>query len=358
MKKISRRKFLRASAAGLSVAALDSFLTACGQGVSTPATLTPLPVPSATTAPPQPTTAPAPTATTAQAEPPAAFPTAALAAATATIAPKGVPDLVVAKGGEPEDLVRRAIAALGGMEQFVPKGARVVVKPNICTSYHTYEYATTTNPMVVATLVKMCLEAGAGRVQVFDYPFGGALMDAYQISGISDAVKEAGGEMTPMAGYQYVEVEIPNALSLKKTKAYKDVLEADVLINVPIAKHHSSTRLTIGMKNLMGIIQNRNAIHADLWHRIPDLARLFKPALTVVDAVRILTAHGPSGGSLDDVKKLDTIIASRDIVAVDTYATSLFDIKPEDIPYIPIAAESGLGNMNLSALSIEELPGG
>jgi uncharacterized protein (DUF362 family) len=127
---------------------------------------------------------------------------------------------------------------------------------------------------------------------------------------------------------------------------------------VPIAKHHSSTRLTLGMKNLMGIIQNRSAIHADLWHRIPDLARLFQPTLTVIDAVRILTAHGPTGGSLDDVKKLDTVIASRDIVAADAYATSLFGIEPGDIPYIPVAAQAGLGRMDLHTLRIEELAGG
>ncbi len=275
--------------------------------------------------------------------------------ATSTATPESAPDLVVARGGEPEDLVRRAIAALGGMEKFVPAGSRVVVKPNICTSYYPYQYATTTNPWVVAALVKLCLEAGAKTVQVFDYPFGGALMDAYAMSGIADQVKAAGGDMTPMLAYRYVQVDIPNATSLKKTKAYKDALEADVIIDVPIAKHHSSTRLTLGMKNLMGIIQDRNAIHVDLWHRIPDLASLFHPRLTVVDAIRILTAHGPAGGSLDDVKKLDTIIASADIVAADAYATTLFNLEPKDIPYIPAAAEAGLGRMDLDGLKIEEI---
>ncbi len=284
----------------------------------------------------------------------AASPTAQVVEAS-TATPRSLPDLVVARGGEPEDLVRRAMAALGGMEQFVSKDARVVIKPNICTSYYTYEFAATTNPWVVAALVKLCFEAGAKTVQVLDYPFGGSLMDAYETSGIAEQVKSAGGEMTPMAGYKYVAVDIPAGTSLKKTKAYQDVLQADVLINVPIAKHHSSTRLTLGMKNLMGIIQNRNEIHADLWHRIPDLASLFKPQLTVIDAVRILTAHGPTGGSLDDVRKLDTVIASADIVAADAFASTLFELKPKDIPYIPAAAEAGLGRMDLGALRIEEV---
>ncbi len=369
VKKLSRRAFIRAASTAGCAAALGPLLAACGREVVLPSmrlpapTETVVPQPTSTSFQIRPTATLAPAATAmpvstktvpvaTDTSVPAETPAAALAS---TATPAGVPDLVVARGGEPEELVRRAVAALGGMEKFVSKGARVVVKPNICTSYYTYEYATTTNPWVVAALVKLCLEAGAKTVQVFDYPFGGALVDAYAKSGIADQVKAAGGDMTFMLAYQYVDVNIPNGTSLKKTKAYKDALEADVIIDVPIAKHHSSTRLTLGMKNLMGIIQNRNIIHGDLWHRIPDLASLFRPRLTVIDAVRILTAHGPAGGSLDDVQKLDTVIASPDIVAADAYATSLFSLKPEDIPYIPAAAEAGLGRMDLDNLRIEEI---
>ncbi len=355
MRKISRRAFLLATTAGVSLAALDPLLAACAPKAAPAAAKTPAPTFTALIPPTDTLPAPSqtPTAAPTQTQAAAALPTQPAVNFTPT--PANPPDLVVARGGEPEALVRQAIAALGGMSAFVPKDARVVVKPNICTSYFTYEYAATTNPWVVAALVKLCLEAGARTVQVLDFPFGGSMMDAYEKSGIAKAVKEAGGEMTPMAAYKYVEVEIPNGKSLKKTKAYKDVLEADVLINVPIAKHHSSTRLTLGMKNLMGIVQNRNEIHVDLWQRIPDLASLFRPKLTVVDAVRILTARGPAGGSLSDVKQLDTVIASADIVAADAYATTLFDKQPEDIPYIPAAAEAGLGRMDLAALRIEEI---
>jgi uncharacterized protein (DUF362 family) len=262
--------------------------------------------------------------------------------------------MVVARNGEPEALVRAAIAALGGMEVFVPKGANVVVKPNICVAYHTYEYAATTNPWVVGTLVKMCFEAGASSVKVCDFPFGGTAQEAYTKSGIKEQVETNGGEMVYMTNFKYVSTQIPNGIELKKTEVFGDVLNADVIIDVPIAKHHGSARLTLGMKNLMGVVRDRGAFHVNLGQRIADLSTLLKPKLTVVDAVRILMANGPSGGNLNDVKQLDTIIASADIVAADSYAATLFGSLPEDIPYIKAAAAMGLGRSDLSNLRIDE----
>ena len=252
-------------------------------------------------------------------------------------------------------MVRRAIAALGGMERFVPRGANVIVKPNICVAYHTYEYAATTNPWVVGALVKMCLEAGARSVRVMDNPFGGTAEEAYDISGIAEQVKAAGGEMVVMSRLKFVPTDIPQAKSLKRTAAYDDALKTDVLINVPIAKDHSLARLTLGMKNLMGLIWDRPAIHGDMGQRLADLTGLFHPTLTVVDAVRILTANGPTGGNLDDVKQLNTIIASPDIVAADSYAATLFNLQPEDLRYIVAGTQRGLGRSDLKNLSIEEI---
>jgi len=251
--------------------------------------------------------------------------------------------------------VRTVVAALGGMELFVPRGANVFVKPNICVAYHSYEYAATTNPWVVGTLVKMCFEAGAASVKVCDYPFGGTAQEGYAVSGIKDQVEANGGEMVYMPGFKYVAASIPNGIELKKTEVFDDLLKADVIINVPIAKHHSAARLTLGMKNLMGVVRDRAAFHLDLGQRIADLSTLLKPRLTVVDAVRILMANGPTGGNLDDVQKLDTVIASPDIVAADSFATTLFGKQPDDIPYIKAAASMGLGQSDLQSLRVEEL---
>jgi uncharacterized protein (DUF362 family) len=266
-----------------------------------------------------------------------------------------LPDLVVGRGGEPDALIRQSLAALGGMARFVKPGADVIIKPNICVAYHTYEYAATTNPWVVGTLVKLALEAGAGRVRVLDYPFGGSPEEAYARSGIQEQVLAAGGEMEIMSKFKFVSTDIPEGRDLRQSDIYDDVLQADVLIDVPVAKHHSLARLTLGMKNLLGVIWDRSAIHWNLGQRVADLTSRVRPTLTVIDAVRILTAHGPTGGNLDDVKKLDTIIASPDIVAADSYAATLFGMQPDDLAYIQAGTAMGLGRSDLNNLKIEEL---
>jgi uncharacterized protein (DUF362 family) len=263
--------------------------------------------------------------------------------------------MVVARGGEPEEMVRRALAAMGGMERFVSAGDDVIVKPNICVAYHSYEYAATTNPWVVGGLVKLALEAGARRVRVMDYPFGGGPEEAYARSGIQEQVEAAGGEMEVMARLKFVKTDIPQGLDLQKCDIYDEVFNADVVVNVPIAKHHSLARLTLGMKNLMGVIQKRSSMHRNLGQRLADLTSRVQPTLTVVDAMRILTAHGPSGGNLDDVKQLDTLIVSPDIVAADSYAATLFGLGPNDLNYVRAAATMGLGRSDLGSLKIEEI---
>ena len=263
--------------------------------------------------------------------------------------------LAVARGNDEAEITRRAIAAVGGMERFVKSGADVIIKPNICTDYYSYEYAATTNPVVVATLVSLALAAGAGRVRVMDNPFGGTAQSAYKRSGIEDAVNAAGGEMEVMNQNKFRKAEIPNGLDINQWDFYKDILDADVVIDVPIAKNHGTTGLTLGAKNLMGMILNRGQIHSNIHQRIADLVSRIKPALTVVDAVRILMDNGPTGGNLDDVKRLNTIIASADIVAADAYGASLFGFKGSDIGYIKAAAEMGLGTLDLASIKIEEI---
>ena len=267
----------------------------------------------------------------------------------------GSPDLVVARSGEPEAMVRRALAALGGMERFVPRDASVIIKPNICVAYHTYEYAATTNPWVVGALVKLCLEAGARSVRVMDYPFGGSVEEAYEVSGIAEQVKAAGGEMAVMSRMKFVGTDIPQARSLLQSAVYDDALNADVLIDVPIAKDHGLARLTLGMKNLMGLIWDRQAIHGDMGQRLADLTSLFQPKFTVIDAVRMLMANGPTGGNLDDVKQMNTIVASPDIVAADSYAATLFGLRPDELLYIQAGTQRGLGRSDLKNLRIEEI---
>ena len=279
-------------------------------------------------------------------------------------APKDLPDtgpaqpashLVIARGQDTAGLVEAALGPLGGIERFVKPGNDVIIKPNICVAYHSYEYAATTNPEVVATLVRLSLEAGAKKVRVMDSPFGGTAEQAYERSGIGEAVRAAGGEMEVMSPFKFKMTEIPEGLDIKSWPVYCDALDTDVLINVPIAKHHSLGRLTLGMKNLMGLILERNKFHFNLGQRIADLTSLIRPDLTVIDAVRILTNHGPTGGDLNDVKITNTVIAGTDVIAADSYAATLFGLSGADIPAIRAGAAMGLGTMNLEDIKIEEI---
>ena len=328
MTEFSRRDFLRFSLVGLGALLAAKFINAC--------------------APPQ--VAPAPAVGTA---PVPVIPPQEQTGPTAT----EFPDLVVVRKGDPESLARKTLELLGGMKRFVKKGDNVIIKPNIGPAMRTYEYAATTNPWLVAAVVKLCLEAGAGKVRVMDKPFSGSAESGFVNSGIREQVEKAGGVIELMSHLKYVATDIPLGKDIKKWDIYEDIVKADVLINMPIAKQHSASRLTLGMKNLMGTINSAQMFHTNLHQRIADLASRVRPTLTIVDAIRILTANGPTGGNLKDVKQLDTVIAGTDIVAVDSYCTSLFGLRPEDVPYIVIAAAMGLGSSSLDSLVIKEASG-
>lgn len=346
MAKFARREFLRLAAAGLTAAAFNQLLAGCtGRDTPMPTqqanqTARPTAVPSSTSTNLPPTETPAPTATHTQE--PTQPPT------------PGIPDLVAAHNAEPEVLVRRAVTALGGMEKFVPKGANVIIKPNICVGYRSPEYAVTTNPWLVGELVRMCWEAGAGQVRVMDHTYERQMREGYAKSGIKKEVESANGEMVEMPEYKFVYTELPLGIDLDSLFLYEDVLNADVLINVPIAKHHFLAKLTLGMKNLMGVMNHRLTMHTNMGQRLADLSSRVRPTLNIMDAVKILMANGPTGGYLEDVKQLDTVIASTDIVALDAYTATLFGMQPTELDYVQAAAAMGLGNSDLSSLKIEE----
>jgi uncharacterized protein (DUF362 family) len=263
--------------------------------------------------------------------------------------------LAVARGGNPTTLVQKSVDALGGIGRFVKPGNDVIIKPNICVPNRAPQYAATTNPEVLAALVALCLGAGASRVRVMDNPFGGPAKDAYADSGIAEAVKAAGGEMEVMADMKFQETSIPNGQAIKTCRVYQDILETDVLIDVPIAKTHGDAVLTLGMKNMMGVVSNPGSYHTDMSERVTDLNTLARPHLVVVDAIRILTKGGPTGGKLEWVKQADTIIASHDIVAADSYAATLFGKTGRDVPIVYAGAKRGLGTMDLSSIKIKEI---
>ncbi len=265
-------------------------------------------------------------------------------------------DLAAIKGGKPDIMFDKAIKVMGGMKKFVSPGQKVVIKPNIGWDV-TPKRAGNTNPFLVKRIIEHCFDAGAKSVYVFDNTCNNWLK-CYKNSGIEKYVKEAGGKMVPANTENYFQVvEIKNGKKLKKAKVHELILESDVFINVPVLKHHGSADLTISMKNLMGEVWDRRWWHAkDLHQCIADFAGFYrKPDLNIVDAYRIMYRNGPRGVDTGDVKLMKTQLISTDMVAIDTAAAKLLKKTPEDIRYLKLAAEAGVGESNLSKLKIARL---
>ncbi len=259
------------------------------------------------------------------------------------------PPLAVRKGQNIPKLVQATLNALGGIETFVKHGEVVVVKPNIGWD-RTVELAANTHPEVVATLVELCLDAGAKQVRIFDRTCNDERR-CYTQSGIRAAVEGIKSDRVSleyMDRHAFKELAIRGGQAFDRWEFYMPAIEADRLINVPIAKQHSISRLTLGMKNLMGVIGgNRGRLHHKIAESLADIASVIHADLTVIDATRILVANGPQGGRTEDVRNTETLIASPDMVAADAYATILFGLKPEDVSTIVAAAQRGLGVMDL-----------
>ncbi len=272
------------------------------------------------------------------------------------MAPLVTPQPLVAKaqGTNYAQMVGDAIQALGGMKKFVNAGEVVVVKPNMAWD-RPPEMAANANPAVVRQVVELCLQAGAKQVKVLDYTCDDA-RKAYAASGIQAAVE---GIKDPRAVVKFVdergfvEVRIEKARALKKWSFYKDILEADRFINIPVAKQHSEARLTMCLKNMMGAIGPwRGRIHVGLHQNIADMNLILRPDLHVLDATRILLRNGPKGGRLEDVAVKNLVFAGTDPVALDALGTELFGLKPADIGYITRAHQAGRGEMDLSKIKI------
>ncbi|HEV2423335.1 MAG TPA: DUF362 domain-containing protein [Terriglobia bacterium] len=255
-----------------------------------------------------------------------------------------LPALVVARGDDPRQLVRRSIDELGGIRRFVAAGEVVVIKPNIGWD-RTPEQAANTNPLVVAAVVRLCRDAGARRVIVTDVSCNDPRR-CFPRSGIPDAALAEGAEVLMPEDRVLRRVNL--GASLGSWLALEPALSADKLINLPVAKHHSLTGVTLGMKNWLGIVSGpRNRLHQDIHHSLVALAEVARPVLTIIDAYRILVRNGPTGGSLADVELKKTLIASTDPVAADAYAAKTYwDLDANKLLYLKIAQERGLGRMD------------
>jgi uncharacterized protein (DUF362 family) len=267
-----------------------------------------------------------------------------------TVAPNpALPELAIIEGEDPAQLARQALDELGGMNRFVSRGDVVLVKPNIGWD-RTPEQAANTNPDVVAEIVRKCLQSGAKRVIVTDVSCNEARR-CFQRSGIAAAAQAAGAEVILPDPSRFKEVDLQGEV-LTRWQVFDAFLEVDKVINVPIAKHHTLTGTTLGMKNWYGILGgSRNQLHQRIHESLVDLADFMRPTLTIVDCYRILLRNGPTGGNLQDVLLKKTLVASTDPVAIDAYvAKSFWNLDANSLPYLTMAAKRGLGTIEFEKL--------
>jgi len=273
---------------------------------------------------------------------------------------EAVPDMVAVMGGEPAQLLERALQEMGGIEKYVKKGQSVVIKPNIGWDKKP-EFGANTNPDLVDALIKQCFKAGAKKVTIFDHTCDN-WQKCYASSGIEAVAKAAGATVLPGNDETYYkEVSIPNGVKLKSTKIHQALLDADVWFNVPVLKNHGGAQMTISMKNYMGIVWDRGYFHAnDLQQCIADVCTWNKrPALNIVDAYRCVHRNGPQGRSPSDAALLKTLIISKDIVAGDTAAIGLYNqvdkMDVSSVTHIANGEKLKLGTQNLSKLNIKRI---
>ena len=262
------------------------------------------------------------------------------------------PDSLDTKPGEPSTLAQRAIEDIGGIKRFVRPQDVVVIKPNIAWD-RTPEQAANTNPELVAYVVRQCRDAGAKRVVVTDVSCNEARR-CFHRSGIEAAARSAGAEVILPNPDMFREVEL-NGVILKNWPVFTPFLEADKILNLPIAKHHGLCGVTLGMKNWYGILGGqRSRLHQQIHQSLVDLAVFMLPTLTIMDCYRILLRNGPTGGNLEDVAIKKTVVAGTDPVALDAYvAKAYWNLDPEHLPYLQLAANRGLGTLEFEKLAVK-----
>lgn len=267
--------------------------------------------------------------------------------------PDGAPAVVATRGGEgPRQRVRRALAAFGGISAFVGAGHTVVIKPNVGWD-RLPQQAANTDPDVVGELVAQCVAAGAKRVVVTDNTCNDPRR-CFARSGIAEATRAAGGEVIESQKLEYVPVQMGGLLS--GLHVADVVLRADRVINVPVVKHHSLSRATLGMKNWFGVLgDGRNRLHQGIHRAVAELGAVFRPTLTVVDATRVLMRNGPTGGSLADVREAGALAIGIDPVLCDAWGAVELGADPARLPFLTEATQRGLGRTDLALVEQVEV---
>jgi len=267
---------------------------------------------------------------------------------------KGNHDIVLVEGEDPYKNTIKAVELMGGMAKFVKKNSTVVIKPNMAWD-RTPEQAANTDPYVVAALVELCYKAGAKRVNIFDNTCNEA-QRCYESSGIPEEAKKKGANVYFLDDWNVVKAHFSYKSPMEGWPVYRDAVKCDTFINVPVLKDHRLTRLTLSMKNLMGVCSGiRGIMHVGIGRKLVDISDFINPDLTVIDAHRVLVRNGPSGGDLEDVIKMNKIIVATDPTLADSFASTLAGVDPMAVSYIKAAQERGYGSTDISGADIRRL---
>jgi uncharacterized protein (DUF362 family) len=263
------------------------------------------------------------------------------------------PTMVTVTNGSPSQLVVEAMKALGGMQRFISRGDIVVLKPNIGWD-RVPQQAANTNPDVVKKVAELCFEAGAKKVIVTDVSCNDARR-CFQRSGIAPSAASVGATILLPEERKFRDYRLGGEL-LSVWPVYTPIIEADKIINLPIVKHHNLCHATMGLKNWYGILGGRrNQLHQNIDMGVADLANFLRPTLTILDAYRVLISNGPQGGNLNDVRMMKTIAAGTDPVAIDAFGATLLGLQPEQLGYLKIAQQRGLGRMDFTQLNVKKV---
>ena len=248
-----------------------------------------------------------------------------------------------------KELAKKTFEAVGGINRFVSKGDVVVVKPNISWARGP-DLAATTNPQVLEAVIRMAFSAGAKKVRIADNTILNARR-CFALTGAGMVAKKTGADLIYPRSSLMRDMKIKGR-RLDVWPVFVPLIEADKVINIPVAKVHGLCKLTLGMKNWIGgVAGRRNALHQDIHQTIVDLARFFTPTITLIDGIRIMVKNGPSGGSESDVAIMNRLILSDDPVAADAKAAGLFQIPPQSVGYILLGQKQGLGTCDLTTLN-------
>jgi len=257
----------------------------------------------------------------------------------------------IVKGPDPAKSSIKALELLGGIERFISPGDTVVIKPNVAFASPP-ALGATTNPALVAQIVRLCLDRGkAKKVIVTDNPINNP-DSCFLISGIGKTASAAGAEVLLPRPAFFVNTSLEGGRLIRDWPIYFEPLkQADKLIGIAPLKHHHRSGASMTMKNFYGLLGGRrNIFHQDINTIIVELAMLFRPTFVILDATWVMKTNGPTGGSLSDLKRADTLIAGTDPVAVDSFGATLLDLKVPDLPYLSLAADAGVGTADYMSL--------